>query len=270
MIYLFSILLGFVQGITEFLPVSSSGHLVILHEVLNFSLDDNLIFDVSLHLGTLLALIVYFFKDIIIYFKAFLKSFLNWDLKNNLDQRISWYILISMIPAAFVGYFFEEVIENLFRSTFSVAIVLILVSFLFILAEKYSAQNKDFNSLTWVKSLIIGIAQAFALIPGVSRSGITIVSGMLFNLSREKAARFSFIMAIPIVFAAGTKKSIDAFDVLARNEIYLIIIGFIVSAIVGYFAIKYFLKFVQKYSLNWFAGYRITLGLIILIYIFLK
>jgi len=264
--YLASIILGVVQGLTEFLPISSSGHLVILHDWLNFQLADNLSFDVALHLGTLLALLLFFYKDIIKYLLAFGKSLVKWNLKNDLDQKISWLILISMIPAAIVGYFFEDLFENIFRSTFSVAIVLILVSFLFILAEKLSKKNLDFKSLNWSRSLFVGIAQAIALIPGVSRSGITIVSGMALNLSREVATRFSFLIAIPIVAAAGMKKMLDLNQVnLTGNEMIIYLLGFIASFISGYFCIKYFLIFVKKYSLNIFAYYRIILGIIILI-----
>ncbi len=265
-----SIFLGIVQGLTEFLPISSSGHLVLLHDIFQIGKIDSLTFDVALHLGTLVALVVFFYKDIIKYLKAFLKSFVNWNLKNDLNQKIAWLILISMIPAVFVGYFFEEIIKSVFRASFPVAIVLILVSFLFFGAEKYSKKSKDFASLTWQKSLLIGMAQAIALIPGVSRSGITIISGMAFNLKREIAARFSFLMAIPIVFAAAIKKIYDAIQSQIVTEgILIYFLGFLSAAVIGYFCIKYFLRFLQKYSLNWFAVYRIILGVAILIYFFI-
>jgi undecaprenyl-diphosphatase len=265
-----AIFLGIIQGLTEFLPVSSSGHLVFFHDVLNLDSIDNLTFDVALHLGTLVALVVFFYKDIIKYLQAFLKSFVNWNLKNDLDQKIAWLILISMIPAGLLGYFGEEIIKNLFRSPLSVAIVLILFSFFFFIAEKYSQKQKDFSSLTWSKAFVIGLGQAIALIPGVSRSGITIITGLSYHLKREVAARFSFLMSIPIIFAAGVKKFIDAGLTELNAQIGIYLFGFLSSAIVGYFCIKYFLAFLKKYSLNWFAVYRIILGLIILIYLFIK
>ena len=268
---IYSIFLGIIQGLTEFLPVSSSGHLVFLHDVFKIEAIDSLTFDVALHLGTLVALAGFFYKDIIRYLQAFLKSFVKWNLVNDLDQKIAWLLLFSMIPAVIIGYFFEEIIKNIFRASFSVAIVLILVSFLFFLAEKYSKKIKNFTSLNWQKVLLLGIAQAIALIPGVSRSGITIITGMAFNLKRELAARFSFLMAIPIVFAAGIKKTYDATQIQLSSEGTLIyVFGFLSAAIIGYLTIKYFLKFLQKHSLNGFAIYRIILGIIILIYLFVK
>jgi len=266
-----SIFLGAVQGLTEFLPVSSSGHLVIFRDILQLKIADSLSFDVILHLGTLAALLYFFHKDIISYLKAFLNSLAKWDLKNNLDQKIAWLILISTFPAALVGFFLEDIIENIFRQPFLVALVLFAFSFTFFIAEWYSKQNKDFSSLTWKKSLVLGFAQALALIPGVSRSGITIATGMFYNLKREIAARFSFLMAIPVVAGAGAKKIIDLGKTgMADDERWFYVFGFFASAIVGYFCIKYFLAFLKKYSLNWFAAYRIVLSLVILIYIFVK
>lgn len=268
---LYSIILGIIQGLTEFLPVSSSGHLVILHQIFDLNGIDDLAFDAALHLGTLVAIIIFFFNDIIRYIKAFLNSIVKWDLKNNLDQRLSWYILISMIPAGIVGFFWEDIIKNFFRSALLVAIVLIIVSFFFILAEWYSKRSQGFQSLTWLKALIIGLAQALALIPGVSRSGITIITGLSYHLKREAAARFSFLMSIPIVFAAGMKKVYDLSQQgLVFDQLILYIIGFLSAAIIGYFCIKYFLQFVKKYSLNIFAYYRIILGVIILLLIYLQ
>jgi len=268
---LISIILGIVQGLTEFLPISSSGHLVILHQFLSLEVIDQLTFDVALHLGTLLALVIFFHKDIIRYLSAFLKSLTNWNLKKDQDQKIAWLILLSMFPAIIVGLFFETIIDQLFRSAYSVVIVLILVSFLFFIAEKYSKKNKDFESLTWSKVLLIGCAQAIALIPGVSRSGITIVAGLGFNLKRQLAGRFSFLIAIPIVFAAGTKKFIDAYIIgINSDQILIYIFGILSAALVGYFCIKYFLQFLNKYSLSIFAYYRIILGVIILAILFIN
>jgi len=270
MIYLYTILLGIIQGLTEFLPVSSSGHLVLLHEIFDLSQINELTFDVILHTGTLVALLIFFYKDIINYFRAFLNSLLKWNVKNDFQQKMAWFLFISMIPAGIIGYFLENIIENTFRSALSVAIVLIIVSFLFFLVEKYSKKIKDFTSLNWLKVIILGLAQAIALIPGVSRSGITIITGMTFNLKRELAAKFSFLMSIPIIFIASLKKIYDLLQIgLATEQLLIYFIGFFISAITGYFCIKYFLLFLKKYSLNYFAVYRIIIGIIILLLIYI-
>ncbi len=268
MSYLLAIFLGLIQGLTEFLPVSSSGHLIFLHDLFNLGNIDNLIFDVALHWGTLLALIIYFYKDIIRYLQAFLKSLTNWQVKQNLDQRIAWLILLSMLPAGIAGFFLEDVVKEIFRTSLSVALVLIIVSLTFFLAEKYSSQLNDLVSLNWGKALIIGCAQALALIPGVSRSGITIVAGLSLNLKREVAAKISFIMSIPIVLVAGLKKIYDlSQQTVSSQEIVLMSLGLVSAALIGYICLKYFLQYVQKHSLNVFAVYRIILGLIVLVLI---
>ena len=271
MSYLLAIFLGIIQGLTEFLPISSSGHLIFLHDLFYLENIDNLIFDVALHLGTLIALVVYFYKDIIRYFQAFIKSLVKWQVGSDQDQKIAWLLLLSMLPAGIADYFLEDVISNVFRDSLSVAIVLLLVSFIFFIAEKYSQQQKEINSLTCRKIIILGCAQALALIPGVSRSGITIVAGLGLNLKREAAARISFLMSIPIVFAVGLKKVYD----LSQQEInsltiILLVFGLLSAAITGYFCLKYFLRYVQNHSLNIFAYYRIVLAVIVLIAIWAR
>lgn len=266
MIILYTIILGIIQGLTEFIPVSSSGHLVILHDLLKFNFADNLGFDVSLHLGTLLALILFFRKEIIKYLKAFFGSLVKFDLKENIDQKISWQILIATIPVLLVGYFFEDKISLLFRKPSSVAIMLILIGLLFFYIEKKSEKTKDMNGLDWMSAIMIGIFQIFALVPGISRSGITIIAGMNSGLKRTEAAKFSFLLAIPAIFLASVKKFYDLyFAGINSNEIYLYVLGTIFSFVAGFLAIKYLLKFLEKYSLNWFGWYRIVLGIIILI-----
>jgi undecaprenyl-diphosphatase len=271
MIIIESIILGIIQGLTEFLPISSSAHLLIVHNLFKWQTVDNLAFDVFLHWGTLVALIIYFYNDIIRYLIAFLKSLKKWDLKNNLDQRIAWLILISMIPAVLVGLFLNDLIDQFFRNIVSVCIFLIIVGIIFLVVEKITYKNKELNSLTWGKSLLLGVAQAIALIPGVSRSGATISGGLVFNLKREEAARFSFLMSIPIVFAAGLKEIWDARHfVFTSQDIVIYTLGFFASALVGYFCIKYLLKYLQKNTLNVFAYYRIILGILILLYFMIK
>ena len=262
----YSILAGIIQGLTEFLPISSSGHLVIVHDFLKFDFIDNLAFDVVLHLGTLVALIVFFFADILKYLIAFFESLVAWNLKNNLNQRLAWYLFIATLPAAIVGYFLEDRIEMVFRSPFLVALMLIIFGVILYLADKFFFKLKTINELSLANSLTIGLFQAIALIPGVSRSGITIIAGLSQKLKRKDAARFSFLLAVPIIFGAGLKKTIDLISgsAISSADFLALILGFLSSAVTGYFCIKYFLKFLENHSLKIFAWYRIVLGLLII------
>lgn len=269
--YILALISGIVQGLTEFLPISSSGHLVILHEIFNFQLKNNLAFDVALHLGTLLALLMFFWSDAIRYLKAWFKSLAYWQLKEDSDQRLAWYLFLGTLPAVIAGYFLADLIGTVFRSTYLVIAMLIGVGLLFFLVEKLSKKELELSGINWLKALLIGLAQAIALIPGISRSGITIITGMSLKLKRDIAARFSFLLAIPVVLGAGSKEFFELIKQgIIQSEIGLYLIGFIVSAIVGYFCIKYFLLFLKKYPLYIFGVYRILLGLGLLIYFLLR
>ena len=266
--YIYSIILGIVQGLAEFWPISSSGHLVIAHELLHFDFVDNLSFDVALHLGTLVALFILFAKDIYKYIVAWLKSFANWDLRNNLDQRVAWFIVVSSMPAGVVGYFIEDLAETVFRDLWLVALLLIGVGVLFIVFEKISQKIKELDQMDWRTAIIIGLAQVLALVPGVSRSGITILAGLSQGLRRAVAARFSFLLAVPVVFGAGLKKLYDVSTAgLASNEWLIMVVGFLSAAIVGYLAIRFLLKYLENHSLNVFAYYRFLLGAVVIIYL---
>src|SRR3989338_1107019 len=262
----YSIIAGVIQGLTEFLPISSSGHLVILHDFLKFDFIDNLAFDVILHLGTLVALILFFWQDILKYFLAFCQSFFRWEINSNFEQRFAWYLILANIPAAIVGFFWEDLIGTVFRQTWIVASMLIVVGLILYLADRYLVGQNRLSQINFKNSLIIGLAQALVLIPGVSRSGITIIAGLSQKLNRETAARFSFLLSIPIIFAAGMKKIVDRAIERSSDFNYLVLfLGFLASAITGYFCIKYFLRFLQNYSLRIFAYYRIILGVVILL-----
>lgn len=266
----YSLIAGAVQGLTEFLPISSSGHLILLHDFFGFETSDDLAFDVVLHLGTMVALVIFFWKDILSLLKSFFKRFYKKDI-TDLNQRLSWYLFFATIPAAVVGYFLESQIELAFRNSSSVALMLIIFGVILYLADHYLPKIKSIYQVTFSNAFIIGLAQALALVPGVSRSGITIIAGLSQNLKREDAARFSFLLAIPIVFGAGLKKTWDFFNEtsVSSGDLLILAIGFLSSALVGYFAIKYFLKFLQSHSLKIFAYYRIILGLVILGFIYL-
>jgi len=242
------IILGFVQGLTEFLPVSSSGHLIVARDLFNLSVNNDLLFDVMLHLATVLAIIVYFRLD--------LKNMIMKPVEN----KVLWLaIILGTIPAAVFGLFFNDSV----RSSHVVALALIAGSVLFLIAEKYAKQDR---TLTVGKGIEIGIFQALALIPGVSRSGSTISGGLLLGMKREEAARFSFLLGLPAILGAGLLSFLKSFDVLASGSMEAsLIMGMIVAFFSGLFAIHYLLKFLKSYKLTVFAWYRIVLAIVILI-----
>ena len=264
----YAIIFGAIQGLTEFLPVSSSGHLVALHDLFNFQLQSDLGFDVFLHLGTIVALFSFFYKDIAKYIKAFFSSIKKWDLKNQVDQKLAWLIILGTVPAAVAGFFLDEIIDLFLRQGWIVAIMLIVFAILFFVAEKYATKKKEMASLGWKGALWIGIAQAVALVPGVSRSGATIIAGMSAKLKRAQAARFAFLLSIPIVLGAGAKKTIDLIsEGFITSEAWVYVLGFVASAVVGYFCVKYFLRYLEKYSLKPFAWYRIVIAILIILFV---
>jgi undecaprenyl-diphosphatase len=268
--YFYSLILGVVQGITEFVPVSSSGHLVILHDLFN-SAKDSLTFDIALHLGSLLAVIIFFRVEILKYIVAVLEIFIPKRKVNKEDLADAMLLIYATIPAAIVGVFSDRIIETYLRNTYVVIVTLLFGAGLFFLVEKYAKHKLDFTGMGIGKALYIGFAQVLALIPGVSRSGITIVAGMSAKLKREEAAKFSFLMSIPIILGAGyfKMKRIN-WNLLPLDEVIMFGIGFITSFVVGYVVIKYFLKYLKSHKLNVFAWYRIGLAIVLLIWVLIK
>ncbi len=266
--YLVITILSIVQGITEFVPISSSGHLVILHNILPEIKINELTFDVILHLGTLLAVVVFFWSDLVKIFINWLKSLLNLKFEAS-EAKLGWLLIITTIPAGIIGYFFEDFIETSLRSNLVVATMLIVVGLLFLLAEKYASKNNNISKLNWKNALFIGIAQALALIPGTSRSGITIIAGMTTKLKREAALRFSFLMSVPIILGANIKKIPDVWPAILNHEILSFIMSIVISFVTAYFVIKYLLIYVKNNSLNIFAYYRFVLAIIILLLYFI-
>lgn len=270
--YFLAIIAGAVQGVTEFLPISSSAHLLFFHEFLNFNLPDNLTFDVALHLGTLLAIVVFFWTDIIKLAKGFFRSLVKFDFKNDFDQRLAWLIIIGSIPAIIAGYFGNDLIDLYFhegRGAIIVsAIMLLVVALLMLAIEKIAKQTKVLEQLTVKNSLWCGVAQAIALIPGTSRSGITIIAGLSQKLNREAAARFSFLLSLPVVAGAAAKKIIDSFG--GAIDWPLMLCGLLSSLVVGYLSLKFLLKYLSNHSLNIFAYYRIALAIALLAWLFAR
>jgi undecaprenyl-diphosphatase len=266
--FLVAVLLGVVQGLTEFLPVSSSGHLLLGQYFLGLSQDRfGLPFDVALHLGTLVAVIAFFWRDLLGMAGAFVRSLLP-GRRNLADpqQRLAYLILASTIPAALIGFFLESFFENTVRSPWVVAFNLVVVGVLFILAEGVGSKTRSADKLRFVEAVGIGLAQAAALVPGVSRSGATITLGLFLGLRREEAARFSFLMSVPIIAGAGFLQLTDAVSQgMSRSEALIFGAGFVSSAVVGYLAIRFFLRYVIHHSLRAFAYYRFALAAVVVV-----
>lgn len=264
MMYLFSVIYGALQGLTEFLPISSTAHLIILHRIWPIEVASDLGYDVVLHAGTLVALLIYFRNDIYRYAFGFFRSFQHWNVRNDSEQRLAWLIVLGSIPAGIIGYALESSIENSLRSLWVIVIALLAGAALFIVVERVSRKNRDLSSLGAGASLAVGFAQALALIPGVSRSGITIIAGLFAGMKREAAARFAFLLSIPIIFGAAIKKILEITQQGALTQHPLVYVaGLIASLVSGYLCLKYFLRYLQSRSLLLFAYYRIILAVTI-------
>lgn len=264
------VVLSVLQGLTEFLPVSSSGHLRIFSTWF-FGEDAGASFTAVVQLGTEAAVLVFFFKDIVRILIAWFRGVFDSARRDDPDYRLGWYVIIGSIPIALIGFFGKDFIRDAARNLWITAIVLIVFSFVFLLAEKLGRQDrpvepKSLEGLKMKDAVIMGLAQCLALIPGVSRSGGTISAGMFLNMSREAAARFSFLLAIPAVLASGLFSLPDAFDPAAGQSASgaQLLVGTLIAFVIGYAAIAWFLRFVEKHSLAWFAGYRMLLGLLVM------
>nr|WP_120492530.1 undecaprenyl-diphosphate phosphatase [Corynebacterium lactis] len=259
-----TIILSIVQGLTEFLPVSSSGHLRIISELL-WGKDAGASFTAVVQLGTELAVLVFFAKDIWRILTAWFAGLFNKEARG-FDYRMGWMVIVGTLPIAIIGVLAKDLIRDNLRNLWITATVLILFSFVFIAAEKYGRRQRDFEELTMKDAIIMGLAQCLALIPGVSRSGGTVSAGLFLNLDREVATRFSFLLAIPAVFAAGIFSLPDAFDPAAGQAASgaQLLVGTAIAFVVGYASIAWLLKFVAHHSFSWFAAYRIPVGLIVM------
>lgn len=246
-----SVILGLVQGITEFLPVSSSGHLTIVGKLLGIK--PNIPFDILLHLATLVAVIVFFYKDILDIIKAFL---FNRKMSNP-DFKLGVMIIVASVPTALIGFTLNDKFEELFSSLLYVGLFLMLTAILILLAENYGKARKNIKELSFVDSLIIGIAQGCAIAPGLSRSGTTISASLLAGLERPLAARFAFLLSIPAILGASLFKLKDILNGFGGNEL----VGFFVAAASGYIAIYMFMTTIKKHNIKGYAYYCIVAGL---------
>jgi len=256
--------LGIVQGLTEFIPVSSSGHLVLIPWLLKWDLEPQaaFVFDVLVQWGTLLAVIVYFWKDLKAITTAAIFSLRNRDQPVSSDARLAWLVALSTIPALFAGLLLKSLVEDAINSPRVVFIFLLLTGVLLFLAEKLGRRFKAMTDVSNADAIWIGIFQVFSLFPGISRSGSTISAGLFRGVRRDTAARFSFLMAVPIMIAAGIIALIEfATTPDAVSLIGTLFIGFIVAAIVGYISIHWLLKFLSERSLYFFSVYCLLIGL---------
>lgn len=261
---IYSIFLGIIQGATEFLPISSSGHLVLAEAFLGAS-ETGLPFDVTLHMGTLASLFIYFRADFLQMTRAIL-FFRKQGRENSFHRWLLLYLCLATVPAVVAGLLFGSEIETSLRLPLLVAATLAGVGLLLLIADKTGKCTRNFRAITFVDILLIGISQAFAIIPGVSRSGITMTSGLFLGLDRTAAARFSFLLSAPVILGAGVynlPKIMQQGMGAAQFAFYAA--GFISSALSGYLFIAFLLRFVQTRSLAVFAYYRFILaGLVLL------
>lgn len=261
-----TIILSLVQGLTEFLPVSSSGHLRIVSELF-WGVDAGASFTAVVQLGTEAAVLVYFAKDIWRIITGWFRGLFNPE-QRNFDYRMGWMVIVGSIPIGVIGLLFQDMIRDGLRNLWITATVLVLFSFVFIFAERFGKKERDFEDLTMKDAIIMGFAQCLALIPGVSRSGATISAGLFGGLNREVATRFSFLLAIPAVLASGLYSLPDALSGEAGGQMAsapMLLVGIVITFVVGYASIAWLLRFVANHSFAWFAAYRIPVGLLVML-----
>lgn len=260
-------ILGIVQGIGEFLPISSSGHLVIVPYLFGWDYQ-GLGFDVALHMGTVLAVVIFFFRDWVSIFSRALSTEKELDSSNEkYPSNILWIILVSSIPAGVAGYYLEDLAEKTLRNPLLIASSLVIFAILLWIVDKLKNKVSTIKKINYKKGFTIGIAQAISLVPGVSRSGITATAGMLLGLNRESAMRFSFLLATPAIIGAF----ILTLNNISATQINLaFFVAIITSAITGFLSIKYLLLYLTKHGFAPFVIYRIILAIIILIFYLAK
>lgn len=261
---LHAVVLGFVQGTTEVLPISSSGHLLLVPRLLGWP-ESGLTFDVALHFGTFLAIFYYFRTDVVTMVQEGLGGI--WQPGDERRLRLPWLIVLASVPAAIVGKTLEEPIESIFRSNpLLIALMLVLFGLALGLTDRYGKKLHDIASISLGTAMLVGCFQCLALIPGVSRSGITITAALLAGLARSDAARFSFLLSLPIVFGAALLKGVHLLQHGIEPGMALpMLAGVVVSAVSGYISVAFLLKFVQSRTLWSFVWYRLAAGSLVVL-----
>ena len=268
-----SIILGIIQGATEFLPISSSGHLVIVPFIFGWEIPNGeaFIFDVLVQVATLVAVFAYFWREIWLIVCAVIAGIRQRNPFENSLARLGWLLILSTFPAVILGLLLKGLVTRAFESPLTAAIGLLVTAGLLVVAERVGKRQSRLKNLTWIDSLVVGLFQVLALFPGVSRSGSTITGGMFRDLKRPPAARFAFLMSIPVMISAGT---LAAIDLLALpNTLSLLptyIPGFMVAAVVGYLAIRWLIKYLARHTLYVFAAYCTLLSVITIILVLVR
>lgn len=255
-----AIVLAIVQGLSEFLPISSSGHLILVPHFFGWT-DQGLAFDVAVHIGTLLAVLIYFRKQLGVMLHAWLASVFRG--KQTRDSRLAWQILLATVPVGLTGLIFADFIETHLRDPLFVAGTLTVFGILMLLADRWSAGDKDEYDLSWPQAMAIGCAQALALMPGTSRSGVTMTAGRAIGLSRSAAARFAFLLAVPGIGAAGVYEGMKLLSSPEPVEWLPMLVGLIFAALSGIACIHFLIRFIERIGLLPFALYRIFIAAVI-------
>lgn len=254
-----ALILGLVQGLTEFIPVSSSGHLVIVPWLLSWP-EPGLAFDTMVHLGTLVAVLAFFARDYVALVAAWARSLPSRKIADD-RTRLAWLLIVATIPAALAGFFLEEYFEQMFTAPALVGVFLVVTAGLLFLAERLGRQHRDLESLGVWMAVFIGLAQALAIAPGVSRSGATIAAGLGLGLTRPVAARFSFMLSGPIIFGAAASQMMPLLrGGLPGSQFGVVLVGFAMAAVVGYVCIGFMLRYLQGRGLQVFASYCLVVG----------
>ncbi len=259
--YIQAIWLALLQGLTEFLPISSSAHLILMPVLLKWP-DQGLAFDVAVHIGTLLAVVLYYRKELLTMTSDWLGT-VRGD-PATVESRLAWFVIIGTIPAGLVGISMSEKVETVLRSPMVIAATTIIFGLLLWIVQYFAKEERNKEKINWKDALMVGIFQALSLIPGTSRSGITITAGLLLGLNRETSARFSFLLSVPLIALAGTVKAVDLIQSQESVMWSAMAIGVVVSAIVAYLTIGWFLRLLDRIGLMPFVVYRLLLGGVLL------
>jgi undecaprenyl-diphosphatase len=261
-----AIILGIIQGISEYLPISSTAHLRIIPSFFGWK-DIGAAYTAVIQVGTMIAIIIYFWRDLVQMASAIITSFKNRGFKDRKEVKLFFYICIGTVPILIFGYLFKDLIRNEFRSMYIMAIMLVVFSLVIFIAEKFSKKNRNADDLNSFDALFIGFFQAIALIPGTSRSGSTISGGFFRNMTREGAARYSFLLSIPAILISGLYELYSERGVLisSGDSLISLIIATIVSGIIGYLSIWFLLSYLKKHSMMIFIIYRVIFGVLIII-----